>query len=397
MGLLDIIKKRKSLWRRCASDPVTKLRLRYDPYYHAAEEAQGVRVRVDGRPMVMMSSNEYLGLSLHPRVVAAAQKAALQWGTSSCGSRLANGSRAYHEELEEELAVFLGMEACHVLTAGYLACMSSVSCIAQRGDAVIVDRSIHSALWDGVRLSAATIERFAHNDPADLERVLRATGPETGKVVVVDGVYSMEGHIAPLEKISELARELDAFLVVDDAHGLGVLGREGRGVCDHCGVTGDVDLVAGSFSKSLASTGGFVAGDREVIEFLRTHSKQIIFSAALTPMASAAAREALVVMQEEPQHRERLWENTRYFSGLLQAEGFDTWNSPTPAMPIVIGDTEKAFRIWKGLWDEGFFTVISTSPGVPAGKDLLRCAVSALHQREDLERFVDVLKRLARR
>jgi 8-amino-7-oxononanoate synthase len=381
----------KLILERCQTDANTRLRLKYAPYYRVVESADGVNVIVDGRPMVMMSSNEYLGLSRHPKVVAAAKEALDQWGASSCGSRLANGSRAYHVELEETLAEFLGKEACHVTSAGYLACICSLSSLVQRGDALIVDPSIHSSLWDGALLSGGKIERFAHEDMNALAQVLEHLDPRQAKVIAVDGVYSMEGHIADLPKLAELANRFGAALVVDDAHGLGVLGRDGRGVCDHLGVNDQVDLIAGSFSKSLASTGGFVAGSRALIEYLRSSSRQIIFSAAISPPAAASARTALQVMQEEPEHRERLWSNTRYLREIVRGLGLDFWDSPTPALPIVIGDKEKCYWMWKSLWDQGFFTVLSIAPGVPAGKDLIRAAATALHTQEQLDRFGDAL------
>lgn len=383
--------KSKPILERCRSDTVTRLRLKYTPYYHVVEKAEGVDIVVNGRPMVMMSSNEYLGLSRHPKVIAAAKQAVDAWGTSSCGSRLANGSRGYHRELEETLAAFLGKEACHVTAAGYLACVCSLSSLVQRGDALIVDQSIHASLWDGALLSGAKIERFTH-DVASLQNLLAQLDPKQPKAIAVDGVHSLEGHIAPLPKIAELADEHQAALVVDDAHGLGILGRDGRGVCDELGVTGQVDLIAGSFSKSLASVGGFVAGSKSLIEFLRSNSRQIIFSAALSPSSAASALAALRVMQEEPDHRERLWSNTRYLRRILDELGLDYGDSPTPALPIVIGDKEKCYWLWKSLWDQGFFTVISIPPAVPAGKDLIRVAITALHTTEQIERFGEALQ-----
>lgn len=382
----------KPVSERCRNDLNTRLRLKYEPYYHVVEEADGLDIVIRGKRMTMMCSNEYLGLSSHPQVRRAAQAAVDQWGTSPCGSRLANGSRGYHVELEEELAAFLGKEACHVSVAGYMACVSSLSSLAQRGDALIVDKSIHASLWDGVQLSGAEVERFTHEDMRSLRALLAQLDPGQPKIIAVDGVYSMEGHVASLPEIVQLAGEYDAFLVVDDCHGFGVLGSEGRGVADHFGLTGKVDLICGSFSKSLASTGGFLAGDKSTIEYLRSNSRQIIFSAAITPSAAAAALESLRVMQREPEHRARLWENTRYLQNLLRAIGVDFWQSPTPAVPIVIGDKEKCYFVWKSLQEQGFFTVMSTSPGVPVGKDLIRTAVSALHTRDMLDRFGDALK-----
>ena len=385
--------KKKAVLARIENDSATKLRLRYAPYYRHASSAQGITVQVEGRSMVMMSSNEYLGLSQHPRVMAGAQQALAQWGSSSCGSRLANGSRTYHEELEEALAAFLGKEACHVTVAGYMACAGSLAGLAQLRDALIVDNSIHASLWDGALLSRADIERFTHNQPHSLAALLKELPREQPKIIAVDGVYSMEGHISPLPEIVALADEYDAVMVVDDAHGFGVWGRDGRGICDHHGVTDQVELIVGSFSKSLASAGGFMAGSRAMIEYLRSHCRQIIFSAAITPMAAGAARAALQVMQEEPQHRAKLLANAQHLRGLLDQLGVDYWQSPTPAIPMVIGNTEKAFMVWKSLWDDGFFTVISISPGVPKGKDLVRCSVSALHTTEQLDRFAEAVRK----
>ncbi|HUI05402.1 MAG TPA: pyridoxal phosphate-dependent aminotransferase family protein [Verrucomicrobiae bacterium] len=386
-------RKSKPIVERCEADTNTRLRLKYAPFYRVVESADGMNVVVDGRPMVMMSSNEYLGLSRHPRVVAAAKKAVDEWGTSSCGSRLANGSRAYHVELEEAVATFLGKEACHVTSAGYLACICALSSLVQRGDALIVDPIIHASLWDGALLSGSKVERFEHEDMDSLERLLGQLDPKQPKAIAVDGVYSMAGHIASLPRLCALADKHGAAVVVDDAHGLGVLGRDGRGVCDHLGVTGRVDVVAGSFSKSLASTGGFVAGSRAMIEYLRSSSRPIIFSAAISPSAAAAAKAALQVMQDEPQHRERLWANYRYLRGILDNLGLDYWQSPTPALPIIVGDKEKCYWMWKTLWDEGFFTVMAFAPGVPPRKDLVRAAVTALHTQEQLDRFGEALRR----
>jgi 8-amino-7-oxononanoate synthase len=387
----------KPIIERCNSDTNTRLRLRYAPYYHLAGASDGMDITVDGRAMIMMSSNEYLGLSRHSEVVKAASRALEKWGASSCGSRLANGSRTYHAELEEALAGFLGKEACHVTSAGYLACICSISSLVQRGDILVVDPSIHSSLWDGAILSGATIERFTHNDMDALASLLGQLDPKQPKAIAVDGVYSMEGHIAALPQLCDLAEQHRAALVVDDAHGFGVLGRDGRGVCDHFGVTERVDLIAGSFSKSLASTGGFVAGSKSLIEYLRSNSRQIIFSAAISPAAAAAARAALEVMQTEPQHRENLWANYHHLRAILDAIGLDYWQSPTPALPIVIGDKEKCYFLWKALWDAGFFTVMSIAPGVPLGKDLVRVAVTSAHTKEQLDQFGEVLKAAVKR
>lgn len=340
---------------------------------------------LDGRELVMLSSNDYLGLTMHPKVIEAAEKALRIWGSSTTGARLSNGSRRYHGELEEALAAFLGKEACHVTTAGYLSCLSAVAGFATRGDVVLVDRNIHSCIWDGIRLSHSTMERFSHNSPGDLREVLRFTDAEVAKLLVIEGVYSMEGHIAPLPDFLDAAEGHGCFVVLDDAHGLGVLGRQGRGTADHFGVGDRIDIICGSLSKSLSSTGGFVAGSSDAIEYLRTHSKQTIFSAAISAVQAACAQAALEVMQDEPEHLDRLWKNTRRYRTLLEDLNLDTWGSETPALPVVLGSRERAYLFWKALMEEGVFTVMSIAPGVPPGKDLIRTAISAAHTDEDFE------------
>lgn len=388
---------RKPLLRRCQDDHATRMRLKYAPYYHVMDSQQGTLVTIEGREMIMLSSNDYLGLTFHPKVVEAACAAVRRWGSSPTGARISNGSRTYHTELENRLAEFLGREACHVHAAGYLSCMSGLATFAQKGDLVLADKNLHSCMWDGLRLSLATVERFSHNNPQDLRDILEAVPVEQAKLVAVEGVYSMEGHICRLPEIARLAEEHKAFLLVDDAHGFGVLGRQGRGTVDHFGLNGSVDLLCGSLSKALASTGGFVAGSAEVIEYLRTHSKQTVFSAALAPAQAAAAMAALEVLQAEPQHMERLWSNTRRYKEMLRGLGLDIWESETPAVPIVLGSKERAYFFWKALMEEGVFTVLSTAPAVPPGKDLIRTAISALHTEEQLERIAAAMQRALRK
>lgn len=380
-----------SVRERCRDDSATKLRLRYAPYYHAMTAQSGTTVRLQDRDMVMLASNDYLGLSFHPKVIEAGRAAMLQWGTSPTGARVSNGSRAYHLELEEKLAAFLGKEACHVHAAGYLSCLSSVAAFAQKGDTLFVDKNIHSCLWEGIRLSTADVERFAHNDPADLRAVADATPPASPRLLVVEGIYSMEGHIAPLPDFLSAIAGHDCFTILDDAHGFGVLGREGRGTADHFGVTDRIDIICGSMSKSLASTGGFVAGSRASIEFMRTHGKQTLFSASISPGQAAAATAALEVLQSEPEHRARLWENTRAYKAILTGLGLDTWGSETPAIPIVIGDKQRAYAFWQALLEKGIFTVLSIAPAVPPGKDLIRTAISAGHTAAQLDRIADAM------
>ncbi len=387
MALSLFTKTTKALIERAQDDYATKLRLKYKPYYHAMESQAGTHIRLQGRDMIMLSSNDYLGLSFHPKTIEACGAAAKVWGTSTTGARISNGSRGYHVALEEKLAAFLGREACHVSVAGYVACCSAVATFAQKGDIVLADKNIHSCLWDGIRLSMAAVERFSHNNPEDLRQVLKTVPHNTPKLLVVEGVYSMEGHVCRLPELAQIGEEAGCFTVLDDAHGFGVLGRQGRGTVDHFKMNEKVDIICGSLSKSLASTGGFVAGSRALIEYLRTNSKQTLFSAAISPSMAAVASTSLDIMQAEPQHLERLWKNTKRYREMLKGLGLDTWGSETPAVPIVLGSKELVYRFWQALLEKGVFTVMSIAPAVPPGKDLIRTAVSALHSEEDLEKI----------
>jgi 8-amino-7-oxononanoate synthase len=397
MAITFFLKNKKPILGRCSDDYSTKMRLRYAPFYHAMDAQKGTTIHLDGREMIMLSSNDYLGLSFHPKVIEAGRAALLKWGTSTTGARPSNGSRTYHLELEQKIATFLGREACHIHSAGYLSCLSSVAAFAQKGDIILADKNVHSCLWDGIRLSNATVERFSHNNPEDLREVIATTNAAAPKMLVVEGVYSMEGHIARLPELCEIAEEHGCFTVLDDAHGFGVLGRQGRGTVDHFGLNDSVDLICGSLSKSLASTGGFVAASKEVIDFLRTHSKQTIFSAAISPSQAACAQASLEIMQTEPEHLERLWANTKKYRAMLKGMGFDLWESETPAVPIVLGSKERVYPFWKALLEKGVFTVMATSPAVPAGKDLIRTAVSAMHTDEQLEKIAAAMAYAAKK
>jgi 8-amino-7-oxononanoate synthase len=391
MALSLFSKSKKAVLTRCREDYATKMRHKYAPFYHAMEAQQGTTIRLDGREMIMLSSNDYLGLAFHPKVIEAARAAVQKWGTSTNGARSSNGSRTFHLQLEERLAAFLGREACHVHAAGYLSCMTSVAAFAQKGDVILADKNVHSCLWDGIRLSTASFDRFSHNSPDDLRDILAATNPDAPKLLVVEGVYSMEGHIARLPELTEIADEHGCFVVLDDAHGFGVLGRQGRGTVDHFGLNDKVDVVCGSLSKSLASTGGFVSGSRDVVEYLRTNSKQTIFSAAISPSQAASAQASLEIMQTEPEHHERLWANTRKYRAVLKDLGLDTWGSETPAVPIVLGSKERVYTFWRALLEKGVFTVMSIAPAVPVGKDLIRTAISAMHTDEQIERIAEAM------
>ena len=391
MALSFFVKNKKAIINRCRDEYLTKMRLKYAPYYLAMESQKETTVRLGGRDMIMLSSNDYLGLSFHPKVIEAACAATRKWGTSTNGARSSNGSRSFHVELEDKLATFLGKEACHIHSAGYLSVMTTMATFAQKGDVILADKNLHSCLWDGIQISRATVERFSHNSPDDLREVLSASNLEAAKLLVVEGVYSMEGHIARLPELTEIGEEYGCFTVLDDAHGFGVLGRQGRGTTEHFGLGDKVDLICGSLSKSLASTGGYVAGSRDVIDYLRTNSKQTNFSAAISAGQAAAAMAALEIMQTEPQHLERLLANTKKYKAMLKGLGLDIWDSETPAVPIVLGSKERVYHFWKNLLDKGVFTVMSIAPAVPAGKDLVRTAISAMHTEEQLEKIAEAM------
>jgi len=385
------IKSQKSpLWKRIRSDDSTRLRLKYDTYYHIFDRQEGTRVFKDGKEFIMLSSNDYLGLSYHPKIKEAGIEAIKKWGSSTTGARLANGGRIFHQELEEKLADFLGKEACHVYSAGYLACASAITGFAERKDLILADKNLHSSLWSGIQLSGARCERFAHNNPSHAAEILGYKETDNN-IFVLEGVYSMEGHIAKLPEFVKIAQEYKAFVILDDAHGFGVLGKNGRGTANHFGMTEQVDVLCASFSKSLAGAGGFVASTKEGIDYMRSHSKQTIFSAALSPASCACAQAALEIMQNEPEHQERLFKNLERYRGILANLELDTWESETPAIPIVLGEKEKVYYFWKALLEKGIYAIISIAPGVPPGKDLIRTAISASHTEEDLDRIEEAM------
>jgi len=385
-------KNNSAIWKRILSDDSTRLRLKYDAYYHVFEEQQGTRVWKDGKEFVMLSSNDYLGLSQHPKIKEAGIEATRQWGSSTTGARLANGGRIFHQQLEEELADFLGKEACHVFSAGYLACASAVTGFVERNDLIFADKNLHSSLWSGIKLSGANCERFAHNHPEHLQELISYEDNQRCKVLVLEGIYSMEGHIARLPELLEVAKQHNAFVILDDAHGVGVLGDRGRGTANHFNLTDEIDVLCGSFSKSFSGIGGFVCSSKEGIEYMRSHSKQTIFSAALSPSATASAHAALRIIRSEPQHREKLEQNLQRYRKILQDLKLDTWESESPAIPIVLGKKEKVYYFWKALLEKGVYAIISIAPGVPPGKDLIRTAISAAHTDDDLDRIEEAMR-----
>jgi 8-amino-7-oxononanoate synthase len=365
-------------------------------YYRAIESAQDPTVRVAGRTLIMLGSNNYLGLTSHPKVKEAGIDALRRFGTGCAGSRLLNGTLRLHEVLEDKLARFIGKPSVVTFSTGFQVNLGTISCLLDRGDIAYLDKQDHACIIDGARLSFAKIRKFAHNDPDDLRRLLAADPGDRGRLVAVDGVFSMEGDIAPLPQIVDVARHFHAGVLVDDAHGIGVLGRGGRGTAEHFDLEDDVDLIVGTFSKSLASTGGFVAGDTDVIDHIRHTARSLIFSAALPPASAAAAAAALDILEAEPERREQLWRNARFLREGLSSLGFRTGDSQTPVVPIVVGDDLRVFAMARRLEEEGVFLNPVVSPATPRGRALLRTSCMATHTEAHLSRALEACARVGR-
>jgi len=372
--------KRATIFDKCAeyTRPAEAMSQGFYPYFRVIESAQDTEVVHRGKRMVMMGSNSYMGLTNHPKVKEAAIRATQKYGTGCAGSRFLNGTLDLHVELEEKLARFVQKEAALVFTTGFQTNLGAISAIVEKGDAVIIDNTDHASIIDGSRLSFGKTLRFDHNNVADLERVL-ANSPQNGRLIVVDGIYSMEGDIAPLPEIVALAKTYGAGVMVDDAHAIGVLGPQGNGTALHFGLNDDVEMVMGTFSKSLASIGGFIASSHDVIQYLKHHARALIFSASMSPAAVAAVIAALDIIINEPERRERLWASTHRMLTSLKQMGFDTARSETPIIPVVVGDDMATFQMWKILHEEGLFVNPVISPAVPPGRSLVRLSVMATH------------------
>jgi 8-amino-7-oxononanoate synthase len=366
------------------------------PFFRAIQRLDGPHVTVDGRDMIMVGSNNYLGLTTHPKVKQAALKALEEYGTSCSGSRFANGTLELHEKLEASLASFVGKEAVQVFSTGFQTNQGVIAPLLGRNDTVIIDRLVHASILEGVRLSFGKVRRFKHNDVESLRKNLEVSVDSGGILVIVDGVYSMEGDLAPLPEVVDVAKQFGARIMVDDAHGIGVLGKTGRGTLEHFDVFDRVDLVMGTFSKSFASLGGFIAGEARVISYVKHHSRALIFSAAMPPSSIAAVEAALEVIQTEPEIREQLWQNTRFLLSEVRALGFDTGPTETPIVPIIVGDDFRTGLLWKLLFDAGLFTNCVIAPAVPQGQQRIRMCLMATHTREDLEKVVEILARVGR-
>ena len=355
------------------------------PYFRCIESEQNTEVIMSGRKVLMFGSNSYLGLTNHPKVIEAAVEATRKYGTGCAGSRFLNGTLDLHLQLEKELAEFVGKEDAIIYSTGFQVNLGVVSCVTGREDYVICDELDHASIVEGRRLSFSTILKFKHNDMESLEKELQKCRPDAVKLIVVDGVFSMEGDIANLPEIVRLSKKYDANIMVDEAHGLGVLGNHGRGTCDHFGLTKEVDLIMGTFSKSLAAIGGFIAADESIINYLRHNSRSYIFSASNTPAATAAARAALQIMKNEPERIEHLWDITNYSLKCFRELGFEIGHTSTPIIPLYVRDMEKTFMVTKMLFDEGVFVNPVVPPACSPNDKLIRFSLMATHSKEQID------------
>ncbi len=363
----------------------------YYPYFIPMSESEGTEAVFQGRRLLMCGSNNYLGLTIHPKVRQAAQDAIARYGTSCTGSRYVNGNLEMHEELERELAEWVGKETALIFSTGMQVNLGTISALVSRGDVVILDKDDHASIVDGARLSWGETKRFRHNDMNDLERVLASVPEQKGKLIVVDGLYSMGGDLAPLPDLIPLCKRYEARLMVDDAHSIGVFGN-GRGTAADFNLTEEVDLIMSTFSKSFASLGGFIAGDDDIIHYIKHHARALMFSASIPPANVAAAKAALEIMRTEPERIERLNTLSARMRREFQRLGFNIGNSVSPIIPIIIGDDMRTIFTWKMLFDNGVFVNPVISPAVAEGHQLLRTSYMATHTDEQLDRMLAIFE-----
>ncbi len=367
------------------------------PYFIPIQGSEDTEVEIGGKSLIMVGSNNYLGLTHHPKVLEAAEKASRKYGTGCTGSRFLNGTLDIHEKLEAELADFTGHEAALVMSTGYQTNLGIIQALVGREDTVLIDKLDHASIIDGCTMSAGETVRFRHNDYADLDQELEhLSGKKGGTLIAVDGVFSMEGDIAPLPELIKVAKKHGARLFVDEAHSLGVIGPTGAGAADHHGVQADVDLVMGTFSKSFASIGGFVAAEKDVIHYLKHHARSLIFSAAMPAYAVATVRAALDVIRTEPERRQNLLANADYLRAGFKSLGYDTATSQTPIIPVLIGDAMKTFQFWRGLFDNGVFANCVVAPAVPPNACRIRTSLIATHTRPQLDRVIETFSKVGK-
>ena len=366
-------------------------------FFRELESAQDTEVTFGGRRLIMAGSNNYLGLTTHPKVKEAAIKAIEKYGSGCAGSRFLNGNLDIIEKFEQKLADYFHKDAAVVFATGYQTNLGAISSLVGRNDEVFLDKFDHASILDGCRFSFGKAAKFKHNDVKDLDRMLGNASPSAGKLIVVDGVFSMEGDITPLPEIIETARKYGARVMVDDAHGIGVLGAGGRGTAEHFQMEDDVDVIMGTYSKSLAAIGGFIAASKEVINYIRHFARPLMFSASLAPSLVASASAALDVIRDEPELRERLWYNTNKMLEGFKDLGFDTGTSCTPIIPVIIGDRYKTLKMCGLLQEYGIFVNPTVSPAVPPGRELLRTSFMATHTDEQLDKILDAFGRAGRK
>lgn len=365
------------------------------PYFRPIDMNYDTEVEINGQKLLMFGSNSYLGLTNHPKVKEASMQAINKYGTGCSGSRFLNGTSRLHIELEEKLAAFTGKQDALVFSTGYQTNLGVVATLTGRHDYIFLDELNHASIIEGSRLSFSKVYKYAHNNIEELEYLLRSVNQNAVKFIVVDGVFSMEGDIVRLTDLIEVARKYDALVMVDDAHSLGVLGVNGEGTASHFGLTNDVDLIMGTFSKSLASLGGFIAADSKVIDYLKHHARSLIFSASIPPAAAAAATTALKIIIEEPERIKKLWENTNYIRRELDMLGFETGESASPIIPIYIRDNLKTFEFTSKLMEEGVFVNPVVTPAVPADSSLIRLSMMATHTNKQIDFALEKIKKVA--
>ncbi len=385
------------LFEKCRNYTVAKEAIERGiyPYFIPLNENEGTEVIFQGKRLIMCGSNNYLGLTTHPKVREAAIQAINRFGTSCTGSRFLNGTLAIHEQLENELAEWVGKERALVFSTGMQTNLGTISALIGRDDVVVMDKEDHASIVDGARLGYGKIERFRHNDMDHLERVLKSIPESAGILIVVDGLFSMEGDLAPLPAMTKIAQKYGARLMVDDAHGMGVMGG-GHGTSHHFGVTNEVDLIMSTFSKSFASLGGFVAGDEPSIHYIKHNARSLIFSASIPPSNAAAALAALHVMRDEPQHSQRVIEVANRMRQGFTELGFNIGNSITPVVPIIIGDDELTFITWKKLFENGVFVNPVISPAVSPGRQLLRTSYMATHTDDQMDKVLSAFEKVGK-
>ena len=391
------VRKSTDIFEKCAKFTRAKelISVGLYPYFRVIESAQDPEVVINGKRMIMVGSNNYLGLTNHPKVKEAALNAVKKYGSGCAGSRFLNGTLTIHVELEEKLARFIGKDSALVFSTGFQVNLGVISALVSKDDVVIIDKMDHASIIDGCRLSYGEVKKFRHNDMADLERILQQNNGR-GKLIVVDGVFSMEGDIVDLPRVVELGKAYGARVMVDDAHGIGVLGKTGRGTAEHFGLADEVDLIMGTYSKSLASIGGFIAGSEEVIHYIKHFARSLIFSASPPPASVAAVSAALDIIESEPERLESLWRNTRKMLKGLKDLGFQVGPSETPIIPILVGENETAFKMALMLQEKGVFANVAVSPAVPDGKALIRTSYMATHTEDQLDRVLTALAEVGR-